>query len=615
MSHRSFCIGGLFGLFLVGLLSLQGHAQVGGGGGVIGGGGGTGMVVGGSCTNQVTTAISVTGVPTCTTVTSAYVDTSVALTGADINTSNQVTVTHLVAPLPVAQGGTALASGTSGGILGFTASGVIASSGSLTANALVLGGGAGATPTVLGSLGSTTTVLHGNGAGAPTFGAVALGTDISGQLPLGNGGTNANLVASNGGIFYSTGSAGAILAGTATATQMLQSGANTTPAWSTSTWPATTTINQVLYSSAANTVGGLATGNNGTLITSAGGVPSISSTLPNAVQLNITALGTVTTGTIPLSNLAAAASTNTIANGDNPQTWNWAMTTAGRIGMTLGETSAATSTGTPYLAKFTTLIGSTATPLNVANSLNGSQTLPALAITPTWNTTGVATALDVNVTNTASGAGSKLMTLRVGGTSEFAVDKAGTMTFGADNITITDGGASVISFSTQTVEGGAFTDLPSLTMALEQNTLAIANTGLIKFSSTGVFSGSPDLGLFRNAVGVLEVNNGTSGTYRDLKYRSAIIGGTVPGISGCTAGTQTGGATAGTFASGTTGTCTVVLTFAFTAPTGWYCNASDRTTITDTMRQTNSANNTTTKCELSGTTASGDVIGWSATAY
>lgn len=49
--------------------------------------------------------------------------------------------------LPVANGGTALASGTSGGVLGYTAAGTIASSAALTANGFVLGGGAGATPT------------------------------------------------------------------------------------------------------------------------------------------------------------------------------------------------------------------------------------------------------------------------------------------------------------------------------------------------------------------------------------------------------------------------------------------------------------------------------------
>lgn len=49
--------------------------------------------------------------------------------------------------VPVADGGTGLSSGTSGGVLGFTASGTIASSAALAANALVIGGGAGATPT------------------------------------------------------------------------------------------------------------------------------------------------------------------------------------------------------------------------------------------------------------------------------------------------------------------------------------------------------------------------------------------------------------------------------------------------------------------------------------
>lgn len=73
----------------------------------------------------------------------------------------------------VGSGGTGLSSGTSGGILGFIAPTVIASSGLLAANQLVLGGGAGATPSTLGSLGSATTVLHGNAGGAPTFGAVA----------------------------------------------------------------------------------------------------------------------------------------------------------------------------------------------------------------------------------------------------------------------------------------------------------------------------------------------------------------------------------------------------------------------------------------------------------
>lgn len=118
-------------------------------------------------------------------------------------------------------------------------------------------------------------------------------TNLSAAVPLNKGGSNAALTASNGGIVYSTSSAFGILSGTATANRVLLSGASTTPAWSTATYPATTTINRLLYSSANNVISELATGNNGVLVTNGSGVPSISSTLPAAVQANITSLGTL----------------------------------------------------------------------------------------------------------------------------------------------------------------------------------------------------------------------------------------------------------------------------------------------------------------------------------
>ncbi len=63
---------------------------------------------------------------------------------------------------------------------------------------------------------------------------------------------------------------------TSTTGQVLQSaGASADPAFSTATYPLTTTINQILFSSSANTITGLSTVNNGVLITSATGVPSI----------------------------------------------------------------------------------------------------------------------------------------------------------------------------------------------------------------------------------------------------------------------------------------------------------------------------------------------------
>ncbi len=128
-------------------------------------------------------------------------------------------------------------------------------------------------PATVGASGSFLTSA-GGGTSAMTWTA---------QVPLNAGGTNANLTASNGGIFYSTATAGAILSGTSTAQQMLQSGSSAAPAWSTATWPASTTANQLLYSSAANTVGGLTTGNSSVLVTSGSGVPSLATAIPAGV--------------------------------------------------------------------------------------------------------------------------------------------------------------------------------------------------------------------------------------------------------------------------------------------------------------------------------------------
>ena len=59
----------------------------------------------------------------------------------------------------------------------------------------------------------------------------------------------------------------------------------TIPAYTTTTYPATTTINQLLYSSSANVIAGLATANSGVLVTGATGVPSIATDIPTAVTI------------------------------------------------------------------------------------------------------------------------------------------------------------------------------------------------------------------------------------------------------------------------------------------------------------------------------------------
>lgn len=134
------------------------------------GGGGGGSVTGGACAaNQVAISNNSQAVPGCATITSDYVNNTIALTGVDINTSNQVKSLHMTAAVPSSQGGTGFGTYTVGDVL------------------------YAASTTTLGKLVSVAVgnVLHAGGVAAiPTWGGVSLTADVSGILPTANGGTN-----------------------------------------------------------------------------------------------------------------------------------------------------------------------------------------------------------------------------------------------------------------------------------------------------------------------------------------------------------------------------------------------------------------------------------------
>lgn len=117
---------------------------------------------------------------------------------------------------------------------------------------------------VAGALGSRTISLPAASgtfavsASSPITLSAAGDIGLSTPLALNFGGTNANLTASNGGIFWSNATQAQILAGTATANQVLLSGSTATPAWSTATYPPTTAAGTVLGSSSANVIAGTA---------------------------------------------------------------------------------------------------------------------------------------------------------------------------------------------------------------------------------------------------------------------------------------------------------------------------------------------------------------------
>lgn len=113
--------------------------------------------------------------------------------------------------------------------------------------------------------------------GFSTTGVLSLGT----PLTLTNGGSSANLTASNGGIVYSTASALAILAGTVTAGQVLVSGSSSAPSWSSLSGIAVTSVSGTTNRLTASPTTGAV-------------VIDISASYVG--QNSITTLGTITTG-------------------------------------------------------------------------------------------------------------------------------------------------------------------------------------------------------------------------------------------------------------------------------------------------------------------------------
>lgn len=101
------------------------------------------------------------------------------------------------------------------------------------------------------------------------------------------------------------------LAATATTGQVLQNNASADPSWSTATYPSTTTVSQILYSSSTNVVAGLATANRGVLTTGATGVPVIT-TLTTDGQVIIGS-----TAGAPAAAILTAGTGITITNGSN----------------------------------------------------------------------------------------------------------------------------------------------------------------------------------------------------------------------------------------------------------------------------------------------------------
>lgn len=83
---------------------------------------------------------------------------------------------------------------------------------------------------------------------------------------------------------------------------------------------------------------------------------------------------------------------------------------------------------------------------------------------------------------------------------------------------------------------GTFWRLSSGAVKIQLGTnVDVASTGLFRFyDGANIFGASVDTALSRNAAGVVEVNNGTPGTFRDLRARNVILTTSTPASAAAT---------------------------------------------------------------------------------
>jgi hypothetical protein len=259
------------------------------------------------------------------------------------------------------------------------------------------GDGVSGNPTISASAAVPTTFTADSGSATPALnnlnvlGSGSIATSASGSTV-----TTALTGLTNHAVLVGAGTSTITKVGpSATSGQILQSaGASADPAFSTATYPSTTTVSQILYSSATNVVSGLATANRAVLTTGATGVPVLTALatdgqliigstagVPAAATLTAGTGITITNGSNSISIAANGAIVAQTLTGDSGGALSPAAGNFNILGLSGSKTSGSGSTITVKSPPFSQVSGNGTSVLNTGEfvTATATRTLPASA--------------------------------------------------------------------------------------------------------------------------------------------------------------------------------------------------------------------------------------------
>lgn len=305
------------------------------------------------------------------------------------------------------------------------------------------------------------------------------------------------------------------------------------------------------YASGGSAISGLATAANGTLITSPAGVPSISSTLPNAVQDNITRLGTIASIGAPLGGTFGGTGVN---NGANTATFSGnlnfaaAFTTSGAFSVTQTYTGI-TNVTFPTSGTLATTSQLLVSPLTTKGDLWGWSTtndrLPVGSINGQvlQVSSGASLGLAYSTATYPSTATNTARILRADGTNWVQSTSTFADTYAASSVLYANGANNIAGLTTANnglLVTGA-TGIPSILAGpgvtgriLQSNAAAAPSFSTATFPSVGGAAGNviisdgtnyiSSTSLWPNTVGTsgkVVISNGTSNVYSTPTFPNA----------------------------------------------------------------------------------------------